>query len=81
MQTREKCNKTGPEPRSTSGPAKQINQQKTPKTMKTNVKINTLIGEFMGYEIISYHGSPMWNGNKYAKTIGELKKLWGGLRP
>ena len=47
-----------------------------------NTENNKLIAEFMGYEIIEYqHGKyrPIFNGNKYAKTIGELKELWGGL--
>lgn len=42
----------------------------------------TLIAVFMGYEIIDYQHNqykPIYNGNKYAKTIGELKNLWGGL--
>jgi hypothetical protein len=50
--------------------------------MEQIVKINTLIAEFMGYETIPYNGNnnkPIYNGNKYAKTIGEQKKLWGGL--
>lgn len=41
-----------------------------------------MIAEFMGYEVINYqHGEfrPIYNGNKNAKTLGELKKLWGGL--
>lgn len=49
-------------------------------------KINTfentkLIAEFMGYKIIKYNDTDntIYNGNKYAKTIGEQKELWGGL--
>lgn len=50
--------------------------------MEKAVRINTLIAEFMGYEIIPYNGNknvPIFNGNKYAKTIGEQKALWNGL--
>lgn len=46
------------------------------------VENNILIAKFMGYEIVEYqHGKyqPIYNGNKYAKTIGEQKQLWGGL--
>lgn len=51
------------------------------KTIETTLD-SRLIAEFMGYEVINYqHGEfrPIYNGNKYAKTIGEQKKLWGGL--
>ena len=50
--------------------------------MEKQVKTNTLIAEFMGYETIPYKGNknvPIYNGNKYAKTVGEQKALWGGL--
>ena len=50
--------------------------------METQVKTNTLIAEFMGYETIPYNGNvnvPIYNGNKYAKTIGEQNALWNGL--
>lgn len=49
--------------------------------MEKSIKISTLIAEFMGYEIIPYNGSnhEIYNGNKYAKTVGEQKTLWGGL--
>lgn len=50
--------------------------------MEQVVKTNTLIAEFMGYETIPYNGNknvPIYNSNKYAKTIGEQKALWGGL--
>ena len=50
--------------------------------MEKQVKINTLIAKFMGYEIIPYNGNkdmPIFNGNKYAKTVGQQKSLWGGL--
>mgnify|MGYP000004490796 FL=1 len=50
--------------------------------MEKQVKTNTLIAEFMGYETIPYNGNknvPIYNGNKYAKTVGEQKALWGGL--
>jgi len=50
--------------------------------METIIKINRLIAEFMGYEVIPYQHNeyrPIYNGNKYAKTVGEIKKLWGGL--
>lgn len=36
----------------------------------------------MGYEIIPYQNNlynPIYNGNKFAKTLGEQKKLWCGL--
>ena len=46
---------------------------------KTLVEINRLIAEFMGYEVINYKGKPTYNGNEYAKTFGEKRKLWGGL--
>ena len=41
-----------------------------------------LIAEFMGYKVINYQHDeqkPIYNGHKYYQTIGELKKLWGGL--
>ena len=50
--------------------------------MENIVKINTAIAEFMGYEIIPYNGNqnnPIYNGNRYAKTVGEQKELWGGM--
>ena len=50
--------------------------------MEKQVKTNTLIAEFMGYETIPYNGNknvPIYNGNEYAKTVGEQKALWGGL--
>lgn len=50
--------------------------------METTVKINTSIANFMGYKTIPYNGNintPIYNGNKYAKTVGEQQKLWGGL--
>ena len=49
---------------------------------KTTVEKVRMIAEFMGYEVIPYNGDlnkPIYNGNKYAQTIGELNKLWGGL--
>lgn len=45
-------------------------------------KINRIFAEYMGYEIIQYNGDPnklIYNGNKFAKTIGEKKLLWCGL--
>lgn len=36
----------------------------------------------MGYEVIFYQHNayrPIYNGNKFAKTVGEQKALWGGL--
>lgn len=50
--------------------------------MEKQVKTNTLIAEFMGYEIIPYNGNKNWliyNGNKHAKTVGDQKALWNGL--
>ena len=49
--------------------------------MEQLIKTNRLIAEFMGYEIISYNGSEklIYNGNRFAKTLGEQKKLWNGL--
>lgn len=46
------------------------------------IENNMLIAEFMGYDIIPYQHDrfrPIYNGNKYGKTIGELRKLWNGL--
>lgn len=40
---------------------------------------NKLIAQFMGFKIIDYKGKPMYNDNDSAKTIGQLKQLWGGL--
>jgi len=50
--------------------------------MNNLVKINRTIAEFMGYEVIPYKGNelnPIYNGNRFAKTVGELRELWGGL--
>ncbi len=47
--------------------------------METEIKNTRRIAEFMGYNVISYKGQPTFNGNKFAKTIGETRKLWGGL--
>ena len=51
--------------------------------MEKLVKISRTIAEFMGYDVINYQHnnrySPIYNGNKYAKTVGEQKALWGGL--
>ena len=55
---------------------KQINK------MEKQVETNRVIAEFMGYEVIPYNGNknvPIYNGNRYAKTVGEQKALWGGL--
>jgi len=52
--------------------------------MEKQVKINRLFAEFIGYEVINYQHNeyrPIYNGNKFAKTVGELKNLWGGLDP
>jgi hypothetical protein len=46
------------------------------------IKTNSLIAEFMGYNIIPYQNNeykPIYNGNKFAKTVGEQRHLWGGL--
>lgn len=50
--------------------------------MEREIKINTLIAQYMGYEIIPYNGDEcktIYNGNKFAESIGQQKKLWGGL--
>ena len=50
--------------------------------MEDIVKISRLFAEFMGYKVIPYQHNenrPIYNGNKYVKTIGEQKALWGGL--
>jgi len=50
--------------------------------MKNLVETNRLIAEFMGYEVINYQHNkfnPIYNGNRFAKTVGEEKALWGGL--
>lgn len=50
--------------------------------MEQIVKTSRLIAEFMGYEVIPYQHNeyrPIYNGNRFAKTIGEQKLLWGGL--
>lgn len=50
--------------------------------MEEVIKINRTIAEFMGYEVVLYQHNvlnPIYNGNKYAKTIGELAALWDGL--
>ena len=55
---------------------KQINK------MEKQVETNRVIAEFMGYEVIPYQHNefrPIYNGNRYAKTVGEQKALWGGL--
>ena len=49
---------------------------------QTTILINRIFAEFMGYEVINYQHNekrPIYNGNKYAKTVGEQRKLWGGL--
>lgn len=43
---------------------------------------NRLIAEFMGFKAIPYNGDQhkvIYNGNDQAKTVGEQRKLWGGL--
>ncbi|MCC6721545.1 MAG: hypothetical protein IT243_05035 [Bacteroidia bacterium] len=50
--------------------------------MEKQIKTNRLIAEFMGYEVVPYNGNKnvlIYNGNKYAKTVGEQKALWSGL--
>jgi hypothetical protein len=49
--------------------------------MEAEILNNRLIAEFMGYQIINYNGTQqlIYNGNKYARTVGELKALWDGL--
>jgi hypothetical protein len=48
-------------------------------TEQNLININRVFAYFMGFEIIDYKGKQIYNGNKNAKTIGELKTLWGGL--
>jgi hypothetical protein len=46
------------------------------------IKINRTIAEYMGYNVIPYLGNeykPIYNGNNFAKTVGEQKALWCGL--
>lgn len=48
--------------------------------INTNIQqINKIIAEFMGYEIVKYNGKLLYGENKYAKTRGEFKKLWGEI--
>jgi len=50
--------------------------------MEKDLLITQTIAKFMGYEVIDYQHdvfNPIYNGNKYAKTIGELAHLWNGL--
>ena len=50
--------------------------------MENIIKINRLFAEFMGYNVIPYQQNkykPIYNGNKYAKTVGQEKELWGGI--
>ena len=50
--------------------------------MEAIIKTNRLIAEFMGYEVINYQHNeynPIYNDNKHAKTIGQLKTLFGGI--
>jgi hypothetical protein len=50
--------------------------------VKNLAEINRVIAEFMNYEIIPYNGNKnrlIYNGNKYAKTVGQQKDLWCGL--
>lgn len=61
---------------------KLINQLKQINKMEKQVETNRVIAEFMGYEVIPYQHNefrPIYNGNRYAKTVGEQKALWGGL--
>lgn len=49
---------------------------------KDTIYITSLLTQFMGEEVVPYAGSNarlIYNGNKYAKTIGGVKKWWGGL--
>ncbi len=49
--------------------------------MENEILINRTFAEYMGYNVIKYNGTNqlIYNGNKYATTRGELRKLWGGL--
>ncbi len=50
--------------------------------MEQAVKTSRVFAEFMGYDVIPYQHNgykPIYNGNRYAKTVGEQKALWGGL--
>lgn len=52
------------------------------KTENVIVANNIEIAKFMGYEVILYNGDLtrfIYNGNKFAKTVGQLKRFWGGL--
>ncbi|MEG7772380.1 hypothetical protein U2088_15700, partial [Listeria monocytogenes] len=60
----------------------------TDKNMEELIKINQIIGEFMGYEIIPYQKGkhrPVYSSNKYSKKVilgsdvEEQKIIWGGL--
>ena len=58
------------------------NNLNTHTIMVQLIKINTTIAEFMGYNIIPYQHNeykPIYNGNRFAKTVGEQKELWMGL--
>jgi len=48
--------------------------------MNTENSISIL--KFMGYEVINYQHNvlnPIYSGHNSLKTVGEFKKLWGGL--
>lgn len=50
--------------------------------MEKSVKISRAFAEFMGYKVIPYQHNeykPIYDGNKFAKTVGEQKALWCGL--
>lgn len=50
--------------------------------MKTEIEKTRMVAEFMGYDVIPYQHNefrPIYNGNKFAKTVGQQKALWGGL--
>jgi hypothetical protein len=46
------------------------------------IQNTVLIAQFMGYEVIPYQHNqynPIYNGNKFAQTVGQQKDLWNGL--
>lgn len=53
-----------------------------PITETEAIQNTVLIAQFMGYEVIPYQHNqqyPIYNGNKFAQTVGQQKDLWNGL--